>query len=104
MKVELLYFDGCPSHDALLPRVRELLARVGDGSEIELRRVESIEDAERERFLGSPTLRIDGVDVDPSAPAREDYGIKCRLYVTPEGRGPLPAQEWIVAAMNRATN
>lgn len=102
MKVELLYFDGCPSHDALLPRVRELLDQLGDGGEIELRRVESVEDAERERFLGSPTLRIDGVDVDPSASAREDYGIKCRLYATPEGRGPLPAQEWIVTAMNRA--
>jgi len=63
--IELLYFDGCPNHDELVPHIRELLAQAGIDATIELRRVETVEDAERERFLGSPTVRVDGRDVDP---------------------------------------
>ena len=65
MRIELLYFDGCPSHAAFLPRLQELLARVGVDGAVEQRRVESDEAAEREQFLGSPTVLVDGVDVDP---------------------------------------
>jgi hypothetical protein len=100
MRVELLYFDGCPSYERLLPRLRELVAAAGSGTEIELRRVESIEDAERERFLGSPTVRIDGVDVDPGAGEREDYGLKCRLYRWNGEASPLPREQWIRDALS----
>ena len=67
MRIELLYFDGCPNHEAFLPHLRELLSRERRTEEVRLRRVESPEHAERERFLGSPTLRIDGRDVEPGA-------------------------------------
>ena len=52
--VQVLYFDGCPNHEALLPRLRQLLREAGIGDEIELLRVEDDEAAQRERFLGSP--------------------------------------------------
>lgn len=100
MKIELLYFDGCPSYESLLPRLRELLTTAGIDDEIELQRVETIEVAERERFLGSPTLRIDGRDVEPSAGDRRDYGLKCRLYRTAEQTSGVPPQEWISVAIN----
>jgi hypothetical protein len=61
--VELLYFDGCPSYERFLPRLRAVLAAAGIGGEVRLRRVESPEAAIAERFLGSPTVRVDGVDV-----------------------------------------
>ena len=99
MKVELLYFDGCPSHERLLPRLRELLNEAQPGAEIELRRVERIGDAERERFLGSPTIRVDGSDVDPGARARQDFGLKCRLYRSNGETSPLPPEEWIRKAL-----
>jgi hypothetical protein len=99
--LELLYFDGCPSHEALLPHLRALLADAGVSPRIELRRVETLEDAERERFLGSPTVRVDGRDVDIGAAAREDFGLKCRLYATDEGlRGTAP-DVWILDALGR---
>ena len=102
MRIELLYFDGCPGHERLLPRLRRMLADAED-DEIDLIRVESPEAAERHRFLGSPTLRIDGVDVEPGAELRTDYGMTCRLYRTPEGaRQPLPHDDWISAAIERA--
>ena len=99
MKVELLYFDGCPSYERLLPRLRELVAETDPDLAIELRRVESIEDAERERFLGSPTVRVDGADVDPGAGAREDFGLKCRLYRSDGETAPLPPEQWIRTAL-----
>jgi hypothetical protein len=99
MKVELFYFDGCPNYEALLPELRELLAQEGIEEEVELRRVEAIEEAERERFLGSPTVRVDGSDVDPGAAEREDFGLKCRLYRSAEGTRGVPPREWIVAAI-----
>jgi hypothetical protein len=100
--VEVLYFDGCPNHEALLPRLRALLARVAADVEVELRRVESPEAAEEERFLGSPTVRVDGEDVDPGARERNDFGLKCRLYATPAGLRGAPLDRWILDALARA--
>ena len=102
MKVELLYFDGCPSHERLLPRVRELVAEAGgDPDAIELQRVESVDAAEAARFLGSPTLRVDGRDVDPGAGRRRDFGLKCRLYRVDGSHWPLPPDTWIRHALGR---
>jgi hypothetical protein len=102
MKIELLYFDGCPSHEALLPTLRALLADEGIETEVELRRVESVEAAERERFLGSPTVRVNGDDIDPDAAARTDFGMKCRLYRSSEGTSGVPPERWVLSAIRRA--
>ncbi|MBS1679663.1 MAG: DUF2703 domain-containing protein [Actinobacteria bacterium] len=99
MRVELLYFDGCPNHEALLPELRELLAEQGVEDEVELRRVETAEDAERERFLGSPTVRIDGSDVEPGAGEREDFGLKCRLYRLAGEASGTPPRDLIAASI-----
>jgi hypothetical protein len=80
MKLELLYFDGCPNYRRLLPRLRELGAAAG--AEVQLRRVASVEAAERACFLGSPTVRVDGVDVRSE-----------------EGASGIPPEEWIRGAL-----
>jgi len=95
--IELLYFDGCPSHEQLLPTITQLAAQAG--AELRLRRVESPEAAERERFLGSPTIRVDGVDVDPGAAERTDFGLKCRIYRSAAGQSPLPPEPWLRTAL-----
>jgi hypothetical protein len=97
--VELLYFDGCPNHEALLPRLRELVADAGISAHVELRRITDDEAAQRERFLGSPTVRVDGRDVEPGAESRTDYGMKCRLYRTANGLSGQPAEEWLRPAL-----
>ena len=97
--LELLYFAGCPSHEQLLPAIERLAAQ--SGATLRLRRVETPEAAERERFLGSPTVRVNGVDVDPSAPGRTDFGLTCRIYRSDAGESPLPLEQWIRAALER---
>jgi hypothetical protein len=99
MRVELLYFDRCPSHEALLSRLRALVAAEGVDDRVQLRRVETFEEAERERFLGSPTVRVDGEDVEPGAAARTDYGLTCRLYRSGERASGTPPEAWITAAI-----
>jgi hypothetical protein len=102
MTIELLYFDGCPSHEAFLPRLHELLAQADVDVPVQQRRVESDAAAQTERFLGSPTLRVDGVDIDPDAGQRSDYGLKCRLYPTEEGLRGAPPDEWVLNALQHA--
>jgi hypothetical protein len=72
------------------------------GADLALRRVDTPNQAEAERFLGSPTVRVDGTDIDPGAAERVDYGIKCRLYRFEGRQSPTPPEEWIRAALRRA--
>jgi len=97
--VELLYFDGCPSYEALLLRLRELLRQVNAGDDVILRRIPDERTAQRERFLGSPTVRVDGEDIEPGARERDDFGIKCRLYATDNGLRTTPLDEWVLDAL-----
>jgi hypothetical protein len=97
--VELLYFEGCPHYEAMLARLRELLRSAGVGDRIQLRRIPDERAARRERFLGSPTVRVDGRDVEPGASKRSDFGMTCRLYATADGLRPMPPDEWVLGAL-----
>jgi hypothetical protein len=98
-RVELLFFDGCPNHEALEPRLRALLQRRWPETELQLREVQSDEEARRVGFLGSPTVRVDGRDVEPGAEARDDFGLKCRLYRVDDRLAGAPPDAWIVDAL-----
>jgi hypothetical protein len=85
MKIEVLHFDGCPNHDATLERVKEVLHQEGLSAEIVEVNVRDAASAQAHQFLGSPTVRIDGLDVEPVARQSRDFGLMCRTY--PEGGG-----------------
>jgi hypothetical protein len=99
LMIEVLYFDGCPNHEPVLERLRELVARQPADAAIVPRRVATEEEAQRLRFLGSPTVRVDGRDVEPGADVRQDFGLKCRLYRSRDGLTGAPAEEWLLAAL-----
>ena len=67
MKVELLYFDGCPSHEKALEILREVRAEMLPDMEIDKINVEDDETARVQEFLGSPSIRVNGIDIDPTA-------------------------------------
>ena len=95
MKVELFYWRGCPSYPEAQRLVEEVLARAGVDAAVELREVETDEQAAELRFPGSPTIRIDGRDVDPPG-ADAPPALTCRIYHLPDGRvSPVPTREQI---------
>ena len=102
MRIELLYFHGCPSQQRLQPRLERLLREAGLEPAVKLRRIESPESAEAERFLGSPSVRVNDEDVEPGADERDDYALKCRLYRSDAAASGLPPDGWINAALERA--
>jgi hypothetical protein len=98
-KIELLYWDGCPSHPEALELLHEVLASQGVGTEVELREVRSQEEAEALRFPGSPTIRVDGRDVDPDG-ENQRPALNCRIYRSADGRiSPVPSRAQLEEAL-----
>ena len=97
--IEVLYFDGCPNHERLVTHLPQLLEHEDITAEVVLRNIPDTDTAIQERFLGSPTVRLNGHDIDPGAHQRDDYGLKCRLYHTATGLGGLPPDQWILDAI-----
>ena len=88
MKIELLYFDGCPSWKSGLKNLEAALQEEGLTASVEMVKVTDDEDADQLKFLGSPSFRID--DHDLWYEERENYLLSCRVYPTPEGVKGFP--------------
>jgi hypothetical protein len=97
MVVEVLTFEGCPHASGALELARKVAADF-DGAEVRLVRLDE-QQTTTARFLGSPSIRIDGRDVEPGADARRSYAFSCRLYTTERGRSPLPDETWLRDAL-----
>lgn len=89
MNIELLYFDGCPSWQKGLENFRAALDAEQINGEIRLVRMDSDESAAREKFLGSPSFRINGRELWPEE--RQDYFLGCRVYQTDAGLRGFPS-------------
>ena len=99
-EVELLWFSDCPNHAAARRMLEEVIAEVAPGTPIhDVDATDSVV-AERVRFPGSPTIRVDGRDIDPTYSDPGDYTPRCRLYRTGAGLVGLPERRWIVDAMS----
>jgi len=102
MNIEILYFEGCPNHRPALERVQELLREESMSAEISQIRVCDPALAREIGFLGSPSVRVNGLDVEPAARAAHEYGMMCRTYVIDGGREGLPSREMIRQALHEA--
>jgi hypothetical protein len=101
-KVEFLWWEGCPSWEQGLAELREEMAVVGlDPATVEVREIDTEADAQREEFVGSPTIRVDGRDVQPTGD--EPAGLTCRIYRLRDGRiSALPDREDVREALATA--
>jgi len=93
MKIELLYFDGCPSWLGGLENLKAALAAEGLEADIRLVKVTDNAEAARLKFLGSPSFRADDVDWWPEE--RKRYNLSCRVYSTPTGMKGAPTVEML---------
>lgn len=105
LQIEFLYDPDCPTHDEAMARLNEMLTECGIPAEITTVEVTTPEQATELRFLGSPTIRVNGADIDVGSEARNDYSLTCRAYIRADGRiSPLPPKELIRDALSRATD
>ena len=99
MQVSFLFYENCPSHELALERLRRVLAEEGIDTDVEVVEVESEEQARQLRFIGSPTIRLNGQDIDPPPPDSH-YALTCRAYRLEDGRiSPLPSRDTIRRAV-----
>ena len=101
MQIELLYFEGCPSYRVAADRLREVLAEAQVRDPIGMIEITTETDAQRWRFPGSPTIRFDGVD--PFEHGETDFGMECRVYLTPDGLRGWPTKDMLRAAVKDVT-
>lgn len=95
MQVDILYFDGCPNHQPTTELVREVVQALGVDAKIREVEVRDPNDAAQLKFFGSPTVQVNGRDVDPAVRSRVDYSYSCRMY----GRSGSPPRSLIEQAL-----
>jgi hypothetical protein len=102
MRVSFLFYEDCPSHERALERLREVLDEKGIDANVEVVGVESEEQAQELRFVGSPTIQLNGQDIAPPPPDSQ-YALTCRAYHIEDGRiSPLPSPDTIRRAIDAA--
>jgi hypothetical protein len=102
VRVEILARRDCPARDLAISLVDEAIFATGVPARVEVIDVVTEDQARRRRFLGSPTVRVDGRDVDPRAEGRTDYSLATRIYRTERGLAGGPDEVWIRDALLRA--
>jgi hypothetical protein len=99
VQIELLYWAGCPSHPEARALLDAVLAERGIDAVVDVREVHTDREAADLAFPGSPTIRVDGRDIDPDGAAAPP-SLTCRIYRRPDGRvSPLPTREQLEEAL-----
>ena len=99
MRIDFLFWRDCPSHPEARELLRDVLQERGVDAEIVEREVLTQDEAEELAFPGSPTIRVDGRDVDPAGAASRP-ALTCRIYHLPDGHvSPVPSREQLEEAI-----
>lgn len=99
MKIEVLYFEGCPNHGPAMEMVREILNSLDRAEDIHEVEVRTQAEAEAFGFVGSPSIRVNGNDIELWARKAKTFGLSCRTYVNGLGQGGVPSRELLHLAL-----
>lgn len=97
--VEVLSFAGCPNAELALALVERVSAELGIDAHVETIEVQSADQADDLRFLGSPSIRVNGRDVEPGADNRSNFAFSCRVYSSESGLKGQPDERWLREAL-----
>jgi mercuric ion transport protein len=103
MNIEVLYFEGCPNHMPAIEMVRETLKSLGGQAEIREVEVRTQADAEAMAFVGSPSIRINGADIELWARTAKAFGLSCRTYLDGSHRSGVPSRGLLRRAISEST-
>lgn len=99
MKIEFLYFEGCPNHKQALDNLKKALNELGLEERIEVINIHDNDEAIAKCFLGSPSIRINGKDLEHADEADTDYSMRCRRYKSESRVQGYPEPELVRAAL-----
>jgi hypothetical protein len=102
MRVELLHIPDCPNARIAARLLKEILHEHGLPQKIAEVSLTDFAQAEALAFPGSPTIRIDGKDVDPAFPEQRFRGLSCRTYIVDGKRQGFPSHAMISLAIRAA--
>jgi hypothetical protein len=95
VKIDVLYFSGCPHYEPALELVRAVVSDLGLTAEVNEVQIQSPDDVDRLGFLGSPTIHVDGQDIEPSRREDRNFSMSCRRY----GDSGVPPREMLERAL-----
>lgn len=102
MTLELLYLPGCPNHNRTVNLLRHVLQVEGVNADVREIPVNDYEEACVLQFPGSPTVRVNGEDIENIPSHKLDVGFACRTYFV-EGRPQgMPSRSWVERAIRAA--
>jgi hypothetical protein len=103
MEVTLTLTERCGHQDQVRQVIREAMEDAGiDGVEVKETLIRNEEDAITVKCLGSPTIRVDGYDVEYQEREPAETSAGCRYFNTPAGWKPVPEKGMIVRALQKA--
>lgn len=94
-RVEVLTFAGCPNAEPALALVERISTELGIDADVQTIEVGDADQADQLRFLGSPSIRVNGRDVEPGADDRSDFAFSCRVYSSESGLKGHPDERWL---------
>jgi len=101
MKIRLLYFDGCPNVEPAKLLLEQVLTEENVKTGIQMVEITDLRMAESEHFHGSPTIQIDGKDIEEGKESSPTT-FRCRVYNTKDGLSGIPPEELIRNAAKSA--
>lgn len=103
MEVTMVLTERCPHKDAIRDVLKEALTEVGLADQpVQESTIRDDEDAIKVRCIGSPTIRVDGFDVEYMEREPDERSAGCRYFNTPAGWKPVPEKGMIVRSLQRA--
>lgn len=100
--VDVLTFGACPHAESVLELVRRVVAESGSDATVRRVDVPDAQGAAAHPFLGSPTIRVNGRDIEPGVADRDQYSLSCRIYRTTAGFTGEPDERWLREALSAA--
>ncbi len=101
MNIEFLYSSQCPNREEAFQNLLKVLKRNGWPAGIHTVRINDLAQAERAKFLGSPTIRVNSRDLDENADKINKYSLDCRTYMIEGKPTPVPTEDFIETAIKR---
>ena len=99
VRVEVLARRNCPNRGIAITLAERAVRETGIPARIEVVDMTTESQAQRRRFLGSPTVRVDGRDVEPGSNGRTGFTLACRVYRTERGLAGWPDERWVREAL-----